>query len=350
MVKIKSFNLIILILLCLLGCQFEKSAPDVSEIVLDGKIIRYDQLFNGLNQTETANISEAIRVLSEDYPAFSELYMSKILPLKPSDDKEDFDQSILDYLNDKDVKYLNDTIAQIFNDFSPIEEDIKQALRYFKYYFPQSKTPNIYTFSSYFGYQSFIFQDLEQDGIGIGLDMFLGETYPYKLIDPENPAFSAYLTEFYKPELITRKVVEQILDDKIGTAKSGKLIDHMIHNGKKLYLMKLILPKTDQHMIHEYSPEQMEWCEGNENGIWAYLVDKELLYGINGTVLNRYTRPAPTSRNMPPESPGRTANFVGLKIVEAYMEAFPNTSLNELIDLRDGTEVLQRSRYKPPRI
>jgi len=180
--------------------------------------------------------------------------------------------------------------------------------------------------------------------------MFIGEDYPYKAIDPQNPAFSAYLTHFYQPKAIAKKIIEQIITDKLGQPKGSKLIDHMIHHGKKLYLLKLCLPKSSPALIHDYTDEQMAWCQSNETGIWTYLVDKELLYGTDNTTVNRYTRPAPTSRNMPAESPGRTANFLGLKIVEAYMNQHPETSLDDLIGTRDGTKILQMSKYKPPRI
>ena len=347
-----SFNTALTAILCLLlvgftACETDMRRPDVSNITLDNQIVRYDHHFNAM---DAQNVESKLTDLAERYPAFSELYMSKILPLKPSTNKEEFNRSVLDFLEDKDVKQLNDTINELFSDFSDTEDKIVEALKYYKHYFPQSQTPNIYTFTSYFGYQSFIFPDHDRDGVAIGLDMFLGDSYPYKSIDPQNPAFSDYLTKFYVPEIIPKRVIEQIIEDKLGPPIGSKFIDHMVHHGKKLYLMKRLLPTAPDHLIHEYTEEQMDWVRQNETGIWTYIVDQELLYGTNNTMINRYTRPAPTSKNMPAESPGRTANFLGLQIVEAFMKAYPNTTLNELISMNDGTEILQTSKYKPPRI
>jgi len=52
---------------------------------------------------------------------------------------------------------------------------------------------------------------------------------------------------------------------------------------------------------------------------------------------------------MPPEAPGRIANWIGLKIVESYFRQHPETSLQELIELQDSDAFLQASKYKPKR-
>ena len=186
--------------------------------------------------------------------------------------------------------------------------------------------------------------------MGLGLDLFLAPGLDYKRLDPQNPAFSDYVTRSFTREHISKRLVEQIIEDKIGELGGNKLIDHMLHEGKKLYLLELCLPHKPEYVVHEYTEEQLNWCAENETEMWTLFLDKEYLYESDRILINRYTQAAPTSRNMPPESPGRTANYLGLKIVKAYMKAFPETDIQGLLALKDGTQVLQASRYKPPRI
>ena len=50
---------------------------------------------------------------------------------------------------------------------------------------------------------------------------------------------------------------------------------------------------------------------------------------------------------MPPESPGKTAVWVGWQIVRKFMEKNPDTSIEELMKMQDGQMFLQKAGYKP---
>jgi hypothetical protein len=50
---------------------------------------------------------------------------------------------------------------------------------------------------------------------------------------------------------------------------------------------------------------------------------------------------------MPPEAPGRTGNYIGLQIIRQYMERFPNTSLEQLLQLKNAPKILEASKYRP---
>ena len=333
--------------ICFISCKSEVKTPDVENINIDYKVIRFEKL---LYDMDTVLMIESLEKLQQAHPYFSKIYFTQILPLENMESQSDFYMSICKFIDDKKIIKLTDTVGQVFTSFTPIKKDLDHAFKYLKHYFPSQQIPNIYTFVSYFGYQCFIFPDGAKDGIGVGLDMFLGGDYPYKKLDPTNPAFSDYLTMYFEKEHITRRVIEQILDDKMGDVGGSKLIDHMIHNGKKLYLLKKILPFEEDARIFEYTEKQMDWCQSNETNAWAFFVDKQYLYSSDLSMINRYTKPAPTSRNMPAESPGRTANYLGYKIVESYMTDHPEASIHDLMNMRDGTKFLQESKYKPPRI
>jgi len=63
--------------------------------------------------------------------------------------------------------------------------------------------------------------------------------------------------------------------------------------------------------------------------------------------INKYINPSPHSPGMPPRAPGRTANYIGWKIINAYMQRFPETTFQDLVKMDDAQALLQKSRYKP---
>ena len=58
--------------------------------------------------------------------------------------------------------------------------------------------------------------------------------------------------------------------------------------------------------------------------------------------------PMPADPPMP-EAPGRTANWMGWQIVQAYMKRKPETTFRQLIDLTDAQAPLDQSKYNPVR-
>ena len=64
---------------------------------------------------------------------------------------------------------------------------------------------------------------------------------------------------------------------------------------------------------------------------------------------NKYINTSPNSPGMPDQAPGRTANYIGLQIVKAYMKRFPETTIPELLAIQDVQKIMDLSRYKPKR-
>jgi len=83
--------------------------------------------------------------------------------------------------------------------------------------------------------------------------------------------------------------------------------------------------------------------------MWAHYLDKELLYETNTSIIGKHVGPSPNAPGMPPEAPGANANWVGMRIVEQYMERRPDLDLQGLIDAKDSQRILTESKYKPKR-
>lgn len=337
---------LIIITFTIWSCESESKEfiPDISDIKIEHDIIRFDNL---LSQLDTNNLENDVEILKAKYPEFADTYFSRVLPFIGKTN-EDFLANLRGYLGDERIKKLQDTVAILFKDIEKgALADLEKSMKYMKYYFDDFEAPNVYTFISEYTYQKFIFEDKGKDGLGIGLDMFLGKDYKYKEIDPNNPSFSQYLTRTFSKEYIPKMMMEILINDRLGRVPGSRLLDHMIHNGKQLYILDKVMPETPDSILFEYTTDQTDWVKSNELEMWAFFFDKNLFYESNTMKINKYINPSPNSPGMPPNAPGRTANYMGMQIVKAYMKKFPKTSIQELIDLNDSQEIMDNSRYKP---
>lgn len=335
----------IVVLVCF-ACDTKSNKVDTSNVSIDSEFVRFDQRVLNI---DTTRVGQELNALNIAYPEFTSLYFTHLLPLKGNGEKE-IANNLSGFLNDKSIKRLKHKVDSVFVDFdTSVKPDLTNALKTFKYYFPESQTPDIYTFVSEYAYQTLLFDAGGKDGLGIGLDLFLGMDYPYKALDPKNPAFSDYLTRSFSKEYISKKVIEALLSEKIGNPQKNQMLDFMLNNGKKLYLLDKILQNKPDSIILEMPQNKVDWLKENEKQIYAFFFDKELFYSDNMMRINKYVNPAPTSPGMPAESPGRTANYIGWKIIEAYMKRHPETTIEQLISLKDAQQIMESARYKPAR-
>ncbi len=333
------------------GCQSEKTTnlPDVSGIKVDLDITRFEQLLFA----DTAISAPAIEKLKQEHPAFAEVYFNYVFPGAEDIVVEDEEQQIKKMqaiIRHPRTRWLYDTVQQIFPDLSQVKQGLTSAFQYGKYYFPDKETPKIYTTISDFGYFPFVYaEDSLRDGIGISLEMFLGDTFPYMTYTGINNAFSDYLTRSYNKDYVVRRTIEVWVDDIAGPPSGNRLLDLMIHNGKKLFILESLMPTAPDTVIMDYSSIDLDWVKTNEKQIWYHFTTNDMLYETSMRKLQKFLGPSPSSPGMPPEAPGNTASWLGWQIVKAYMHSHPETTLPQLLDLKDAQLILDQSGYRPPR-
>ncbi len=334
----------IMIILIVGGCSSERQVPDVSNIKVDVVIKRYDQ---ALFAIDTSNVAAGLENLGKKYPEFQKIFLDEVI--KASDPRyapEGTVKYVEGFLTHPAVRRLYDTCQVIYSDMSDIKTDFDQAFRFFKYYFPQKEVPDITTFISEYSYGVFVYG---KNSLGVGLDFFLGEDYPYLKYNEGNPNFSDYLTRTFSKKYLVEKTMKAYIDDLVGEPGGKRLLDIMVNNGKKLYLLDQFLPYAPDSIKLEYTQKQVDWCKDNELEMWAHFLKEDLLFTTKWDKMRKLVDYSPNSPGMPPEAPGRTANFMGWQIIKAYMQKYPKTTLQELIDLRDAQLILNKSKYKPRR-
>lgn len=336
----------------LIACKPEEASniPDVSNINVELDVTRFDQLLLADTNITAAGLQQLMR----EHPSFSEVYFNHVIPnqddIEIITDEESQYRNIISWIKHPRTRWLYDTIQQIYPDLTQVEKDLESAFTYAKYYFPEKETPRIYTTISDFGYFPFIYaEDSLRDGIGISLEMFAGENFPYLKYTGLSNAFSDYLTRSYNEEHITRRTLEVWLEDMMGPPTGNRLLDLMIYNGKKLYILESLMPYTHDSVIIDYPAEKLDYVERNERNIWDHFSTQNWLFETSLNKIQKYIGPAPRSPGMPIEAPGNTGSWLGWQIVRAYMKSHPQTTLRDLIALHDSQAFLDASNYRPPR-
>lgn len=320
--------------------------PDVSSIQADVALHRFDQ---AIFQLDTTQLLPSTQKLAAQYPDFFPFYVQELMQLglwNTADSSQNLPNTAKElsaFINNSDMRGVYDSVQTHFKEADFLKKDFEQAFRYYKYYFPNRRIPDIYTCISAFKVAAFTY---DTTALGISLDMYLGKNYPvYSLV-----GIPKYLSDFYEPSyLVSNSIKAWAMNMMSDEGRQLRLIDKMVRNGKMLYIADKLLPATPDSIKMAYTAEQMQWCEREEFNIWTFFLENNLLYETESRKVDKYVHEAPTSSGMPPESPGNIGSWIGWRIVDSYMKKNPNLSLEALIQMKDGQQILQASGYKPLR-
>ena len=342
---------IILFTTIIIGCQNDddkKNIPDVSNISTNVKIQRFEQDLFAIdtNNTPEGINEKGIQNLEAKYPKVADLFFDAIIGAKqPNQTPPQYQAMIKQFLTDTSVRKTADTTQIVFKNFEPFKKELEQAARFYKYYFPNQPDLTFITFVSQYNYDVFNFG---RDSIGIGLDFFLGENHSdYNFM--ETLRYAYIRRTLTKEHLVAKAMRMQIAEMAAGTEGGKRMLDVMIFNGKQLYILDQLLPNTPDSIKFGYNAVQTKWCKDNESGIWSSFLKNNVLYETNFKKIAKLVTPSPNSPGMPPEAPGETGNYIGWQIIKQYMRRNANTSLQQLLGMRDAQMILDKSKYKPIR-
>lgn len=295
---------------------------------------------------DTSDYAGLLQQLEADYPDFTNVFFRYAIPLKRGDfspeEQANIMQAFLEYPMIQEVYKLS---QEQFSDWRSSKAEIQTGLANLKYYLPDVVLPDtLVTFISQFQFAGFQFGESQ---LAAGLDMFIGPDFDYTSVSATEPIFSDYLKRTYTPEHLSSKMLQLLIDEQIPQPDEGRLIDYMVANGKKMYLLDLVFPETPDSILFEMTGQQVEWLNGNEAPIYIYLQQQDLLYETDLRKYRKYIEPSPNSPGMPDGAPGRSANWLGMRIVKAYMQNNPTKTVEDLISITDGQEILAKSRFKP---
>ncbi|MBK6732349.1 MAG: hypothetical protein IPG60_15810 [Bacteroidetes bacterium] len=343
--KLKVFLSIAASAICILiysscGNKNKIKTPDVSNIPVDVHFIRFDQ---SLMQANGRNYVEVIDSLKELYPEFFTLYTNNVLNIPLKDSSYNIYDTLYSYMiSDKYMLRLYDSVQHIYSNMSDVEADVAKAFQYYKYYFPDSTLPQVFTYIAPFVYQVVLGDDV----IGVELNMFLGKNFSYYSSFAAN--LPKYLLYRFRKENIPVSIMLMLADGSVTSlGANASLLDDMLYEGKQMYYLDLVLPKVADSVKIGFNKSQIEWCENNEADIWKFFAGEELLFSKRMQDKQQYIGEAPTTKGMPEESPGRVAIWMGWQIIRKYMHNNPNITIQQLFADTASYEILRKSNYSP---
>ena len=231
------------------------------------------------------------------------------------------------------------------NKIPRLEKDLTELFAHVKYYFPKFQNPKVYVFSSATElYQEPILYIPDQKILFIDLSAFMGEKSEYY------EGIDNYIKKDMNPENVIARVSETIAIDYVPvTPDQNKFLDKIINQGKLLTLQDAFLPKTlDQYKIG-YAKSQQEWAVSNEENIWNYFVENDLLFSDDSNLNERFLNKGPFSKFYTEidqkSSPGVGA-FIGWQICRKYLAENPEITIQQFLQ-KSATEIFNNTNYKP---
>ncbi|CAM1348262.1 gliding motility lipoprotein GldB [Tenacibaculum insulae] len=291
---------------------------DVSAIKVNLNINRFDIDFYTMQPNELKDVKKK-------YPA--------LFPAQP-------DSVWINKINNKDEIELYNEVQKKFASINDLKTDLSSLFKHLKYYHPKFKSPRVITMLTNIDYDNrVVYAD---SLLLISLDAYLGKNHEFYNDYP------AYIKQNNEKENIIVDVTKSVINSEIFPSKQRSFIDKMIYKGKKMYLLDAYLPRISGDKKIGYSKAKFDWAQKNEEQIWKYFVEKDMLFSTSNELDKRFLNVAPFSKfylEQDNQSPGRIGEFVGWQIVRSYMQK-NDVSLQELLQ-KNEEEIFKKSNYKP---
>ncbi len=327
-------GVLIYIMVLITSCGRNPKRVDVAAISLEVKTGRLDQdlfLTNGVN----------IFSLKNKYGSFFDLFCYKLTNVGTPDTVL-LQNRLLDFTSDPDLKEIYLASEASFHNFNALDQQLTDAFKHYKYHFPQKIIPRLVAFISGFNYAVVATDSV----LGIGLDMYLGSGSKY---------YPALQFPQYKIAKMRKEYL--VADCMRGWAQSeweqdilqSDLISQMIYQGKILGFLQAVMPDAADTIKTGYTSAQLNWCEANEKNTWSFFIDQKMLFSTDQNQVAKFINDGPTTNGFPKDSPGGIGQWLGWKIVQAYMKNNPAVTLDQLMNNNDYKKILNDSKYKPDR-
>ena len=320
----------------LLSCNSAQKKPDISAIDLPLTTIRYEQSFFGI---DTLRLDASLQKLAGQEPLFTQDYLYNILGTTPQTAAKDVPQFINAYQS------LFKQTGTKFASIKSEEAAIKEGLKFVKYYFPDYKLPT--KLITFIGPINSFGNIITIDALAIGLQMYLGKNDPIYLSEEGQSLYPVYVSRRFEPSYMATNSIKNIRDDMFPLQDAGApLCEQMVEAGKRLYFLKQVQPNTPDSIVTGYTAAQLEGCYKSEKDIWSFFVQNNLLYQKDPSLIGDYMTDGPNTAVFGDDSPGFIGQFVGYRIVEAWLQKNKALTLDKV--MRTPAKIIfEQAKYKP---
>ena len=333
------------IILLFLIISFTQCTNDINKIEIGKtewkkiKAIRLEQ------QLINCKSGEKVHTILSTYPELYKNFYSRMLRMGSKEDLNDSSKinsivipSLNAFIFDTTMRLVFKTIEKEFSNFDYYETEISQGFARYQVLFKKKNNKKIGTF-----YSNFNATVIESDKtIWIGLDMYLGKDHSItKQLPPSLP-------QYYKDKMDKKYIISDVffgyLMSNIYSSLGNELLAKILAYGKIAYVMNLILPNEDDENKFRYSKEEINWCNINEEYIWKYIIDNNLLFEKDPSKTNLFFSDGPFTKCFGPDSPSGLGIWLGYRMVLDYAKKTDKSTI-EIINEKDIQKLL--STYEP---
>lgn len=313
--------ILLLVVIMILSCREEnKISDELAKIEINLDLRRFDQEFS--------------KALPKDIPGLKKRY-PYLFPAQYTDSI--WEAKMRDTLQ---IELLSE-IDKAFRDFNKETEDLELLFKHIKHYFPNAQIPTVITVPSDVDYRNRVI--LADSLLLIGLDNYLGTDHKFY------QGMERYIAARLDKQYLISDVAGAFTNKMLRYPTDRSFLARMVYYGKGLYIKDRLIPFESEATRIGYSREELDWAKANEEQIWRYFVERELLYSTDSKLDARFLLPAPFSKFrlelLDNESPDRIGRYIGWQIVGAFMDK-NDISLQQLFNL-SAEDIFKRSNYKP---
>ncbi|EAR13358.1 hypothetical protein PI23P_02652 [Polaribacter irgensii 23-P] len=314
------FPILLFLLFCFCACNKEAvKNVDVSHIDVNFEVKRFDVDFYNA-------APEDLQVLKRNYPYF----FPKLVT----------DSIALSKIKNKEEQELFKETQKIHKDFLPIKKQLSALFKHLKFYSASFRSPDVITMLTNIDYNSrVIYAD---SLLLISLDVYLGKNHKFYA------DFPTYIKENNTKEHLIVDIATAIAAEQLPRLQARSFLAKMIYEGKKMYALDCYLPLVSEKLKMGYEEEKLGWVVANEESIWSYFVQNELLFSTDSNLNKRFLEPAPFSKFYMEQdnlSPGSVGVWLGWQIVRSYVK-HNDVSLQDVLKINE-LDLYKKSKYKP---
>lgn len=174
-------------------------------------------------------------------------------------------------------------------------------------------------------------------------EAIVATSHPYK---PTNAS-----TANNKPAVAAEPNNQLTADDipDMTIESDGTLLNRLLYEGALVYAKTRLVPDADLASALGFSADQLRDVVANEEYTWNKIVAEKMLFSTDPELHGRLFNLLPNSAPISPQAPGRALRYIGLKIIQAYVDSHNDVKLDFLLspEFYNGANTLREANYTP---
>ena len=315
--------------LLMTSCQWDGKSGQQSD-ELQVKIARYDRL---QYEYVTLHSVAALQKMNTNYPQVTKVMIEDVLELGKVDDNK-INDVLLEYFNDTTLQRLVKDANVKFKDLSWLEKELQKGLQKFKKKIPSLRIPTFFAQISALNQSVVVIDTL----VGFSLDKYMGADYDL---------YKRYYYEYQTYNMRQERIVSDcftyyLLSEYPYVWKPGRtLLELMMHRGKIHWVVSQVLGCKSFADEMGYTEKEEKWCKENRESLWKNILEKGHLDATNHMLVSSYLQKKPFISIIDGRTPSQIGIWLGMHLVDDYMDLHPEVSYTELLEMTDYRKMFE---------